>query len=438
MRPGLAGGPFSNALLPLTPSRATPPPPTPNPNPNRLQNEIRARDRELDAARKEATALKSAAAAKERMLQTTAAEVARLKERALKAEGEAGAAAKELAALRADKRKADAGAADLSRQVDRLKQKVSELGARQPNFSEQVARLEAEARAAKLENQRLADEARAVANQLRAKDRELGVAQNKLAWAAQVEARSKELENDVLAGRRAAEQAVGEMRTLQNVRAGGKEGRRVMGRGVERWQHEGGKGDMYSPALQTCSPTIRIARTPLPPFHRSTARRSRTSAVSTAASVPLLTHFLEGVLLSARYPPTRLLTIAHHHPSLITLTHWPLRPNPLPQNPMHARANSPVAQPRGRAPAARGGARAAVARQRPGQGRRGARRRPRPRARRRARRALARGGRRGARCGRGAQGRPQGRGHDRGVAARCAGRLLAGAMLSLMSRRRVM
>ncbi len=125
-----------------------------------------------------------------------------------------------IALLRPQQRKADSTTGDLQRQVERLKDKVSQLSSKAPSFSEQVsgaagtlhtkisahpqyhtrskytrnnpppqkkvARLESEIRMVKKENGRLADETKAVTNQLRAKDRELGVAQGKLAWAAQV------------------------------------------------------------------------------------------------------------------------------------------------------------------------------------------------------------------------------------------------------------
>lgn len=97
----------------------------------------------------------------------------------------------------------------------------------------------------------------------------------------QVEGRNKELENEVLAMRKAAEQAVAEMRTLQNVR-----GRRV-GNGalVADARLYKGLAD-YSvhcvmAAHLSAHASTRFTHRPLSTMpRRSTAARTRTSQVS--------------------------------------------------------------------------------------------------------------------------------------------------------------
>ncbi|KAF6264782.1 hypothetical protein COO60DRAFT_21309 [Scenedesmus sp. NREL 46B-D3] len=184
---------------------------------SKLQNQIKVKDRELDAARKEITVLKSTASSHERLLQQKAAEVDRLKERLLKAEGTGAAQSKELSLVKMDKRKLESAVSDVQRQNDKLKEKVAQLSNKGPAFNEQVASLQSELKLLKAANNQVTEDHKAACSLLRAKDRQLDLNSTQLKAAAALRERVHVLESDLSAAKKDLEQAAAEMRTLQQV-----------------------------------------------------------------------------------------------------------------------------------------------------------------------------------------------------------------------------
>eukprot|EP00879_Flechtneria_rotunda_P028668 GHRR01030875.1.p1 GENE.GHRR01030875.1~~GHRR01030875.1.p1 ORF type:complete len:188 (+),score=63.13 GHRR01030875.1:375-938(+) len=135
---------------------------------SKLQNEVKYRDREFEAARRELTTLKSTVNTNERLLQQRSLELEQLKERLLSTEGQAAGQAKELLQTKANSRKLESTVLDLQRHNDKLKEKVASLSGK------------AEVKLLKSNNAQLAEDHKAACSLIRAKDKGLDVARGRL------------------------------------------------------------------------------------------------------------------------------------------------------------------------------------------------------------------------------------------------------------------
>eukprot|EP00879_Flechtneria_rotunda_P027474 GHRR01029434.1.p1 GENE.GHRR01029434.1~~GHRR01029434.1.p1 ORF type:complete len:667 (+),score=280.66 GHRR01029434.1:375-2375(+) len=172
---------------------------------SKLQNEVKYRDREFEAARRELTTLKSTVNTNERLLQQRSLELEQLKERLLSTEGQAAGQAKELLQTKANSRKLESTVLDLQRHNDKLKEKVASLSGK------------AEVKLLKSNNAQLAEDHKAACSLIRAKDKGLDVARGRLKAADVTQAKVQGLENDLSAARKDLDQSTAEIRTLQQV-----------------------------------------------------------------------------------------------------------------------------------------------------------------------------------------------------------------------------
>eukprot|EP00775_Hariotina_reticulata_P012916 gene12916-13043_t len=161
----------------------------------KLQNVMKVKDKELDAAHREVTILKANNPSTEDGRHRSI-EGARFEGRG---------------------RKLESTVSDLQRNNDRLKEKVAVLTSKTPTFNEHLASLQAEMRLMKQANAQLTEDHKAACSMIRAKDRELGICHTRLQAAAAVEARAQFLEGELSTMRVEQEQTAVQKRTLVQV-----------------------------------------------------------------------------------------------------------------------------------------------------------------------------------------------------------------------------
>ncbi|KAK9819661.1 hypothetical protein WJX72_000877 [[Myrmecia] bisecta] len=183
---------------------------------SRLRNEVRAKQREVEAVEEEARTVKANLAVKDRALTKAGAECEALQDRALRAEGDVAKKTAELRDLEAANQKLRSIADSAERQADKLTQKIANLP-KGPGFSAELAALESEVKALKAANAALSEDIKAAATITRNKDKELDAAAAKVAHADAVLVQNKELQNKILDQKRLLDEAAAAAATLQLV-----------------------------------------------------------------------------------------------------------------------------------------------------------------------------------------------------------------------------